>query len=196
MASELHPPTSADPDRVAGRAGPEHPLKRYLVVCYSRSGCTRRLAEVIAQRCDADLELIEDRDARKGPFGWLRSAAQALLGHEPRIRPPRHAPRDYALVIIGTPVWACTMASPVRTWIDRYGARCRRMAFFCTCGSVGGAGRALIDMQQLAGRRAWATLALQREQVARIGLDAAVEPLVRRLNGQRAHTAPGAHLAS
>lgn len=171
-------------------------MKRYLVICYSRSGCTRQLAEVIAQRCDADLEFIDDHDPRRGLLGWLRSAAQALLGIEPRIRPPRHAPRDYAIVIIGTPVWACTMASPVRTWIDRYGARCRRMAFFCTCGSAGGAGQALIDMQQLAGRPAWATLALQRERVARIGLDAALEPLLRRLGGQPVDTAPGAHLAA
>lgn len=170
-------------------------MKRVLVVCYSRSGGTRQLAEVIARRFEADLEFIEDRDPRQGWSGCLRSAAQALLNHKPWIRSPRRSPGDYALVIVGTPVWAWNIASPVRTWIDRYGARCRRVAFFCTYGHGGGE-KVLIDLQQLVGKRAWGTMAVQRHQLARHGLDVAVEPFVQRLNGQRISTLPGTHLVA
>ena len=44
-------------------------MKRILVVCYSRTGHTRSLGEAIAERCEADVEWIQDRDARRGLRG-------------------------------------------------------------------------------------------------------------------------------
>ena len=90
-------------------------MRRILVVCYSRSGTTLELAQSIAERCGADVELIKDKVPRDGVVGYLRSAFEALFHRTPWIQPPRRAVGDYALVIIGTPVWAGNMASPVRS---------------------------------------------------------------------------------
>lgn len=159
-------------------------MKRVLVVCSSRTGHTRRLAEAIALHCDADLEVIKDRVDRLGPGGYLQSWAQALLHRKPWIQPPRRAAGEYSLVIVGTPVWAWNMASPVRSYLARYGERCRRVAFFCTHGGSG-AGKVFAGMENLCGQRALATLAVPQQVVADGNLDAAIEPFVRRFDGQR-----------
>ena len=169
--------------------------RRILVVCYSRTGHTRQVAEAIAQRCDADLECIKDRDDRMGLLGYLRSAAQALLHHKPWIQPTRRAPADYSLVIIGTPVWAGNIASPVRSYAQRHGGRCRRVAFFCTCGGAG-AEKVLAELQQLCGQRPLATLALRQQQVEEGRIDTAVDAFVKRFNGQRGNSVSGASLAA
>jgi menaquinone-dependent protoporphyrinogen IX oxidase len=41
---------------------------------------------------------------------------------------------EYDLVLIGTPIWACTMASPVRSFLQEYKEKLPRVAFFCTMG--------------------------------------------------------------
>jgi flavodoxin len=165
-------------------------VKRILVVAYSRTGTTRRVAEAVAAQCDADLEWIRDRDNREGLRGYLRSAAQSLAHRCPWIQPPRCPPGDYALVIIGTPVWAGNIASPVRSYLTRHGRRCRRVAFFCTHGGTG-AGKVLQDLHKLCGKRPLATLALPRQQVAHDHWSGPVAQFTRRFNGQRGATVPG-----
>lgn len=170
-------------------------MKRILVVCYSRTGRTRRLAETIALQCDADLDWIKDRAPRQGPIGWLRSALQGLLHRTPWIQPARRPVGDYSLVIIGTPVWAWNMASPVRSYLSRYGDRCRRVAFFCTCGGAG-ADKVLADLQRLSGKRALATLALPQHVIDQDQFEVPVEQFVRRFNGHRGESVSGARLAA
>ena len=170
-------------------------MKRILVVCYSRSGHTRRVAEAIALHCDADLDWIKDREPRQGPMGYLRSALQALLHRKPWIQPARRAMGDYSLVIIGTPVWAWNMAGPVRSYLSRYGDRCRRVAFFCTYGGAG-ADKVLADLQALSGKRALATLALSRQAIERGRFDGPVEQFTRRFNGGRGESVSGARLVA
>ena len=46
---------------------------RVLVVYYSRSGVTARVAKALATRLDADVEEVVDRSDRSGPFGFVRS---------------------------------------------------------------------------------------------------------------------------
>lgn len=173
-------------------------MKRILVVCYSRTGHTRRVAEAIAQQCDADLDWIKDRVPRQGPVGYLRSASQAVLHRKPWIRPARHNPANYPLVIIGTPVWAGNIASPVRSYLSRYGDRCRRVAFFCTFGGAG-ADKVLADLQGLSQKRAVATLALPQQVIDLGRMEAPIEQFVRRFNGNRGSggdSVSGARLAA
>jgi flavodoxin len=173
-------------------------MKRILVVCYSRTGHTRRVAEAIAQHCDADVDWIKDRDARQGPIGYLRSLWQAVFHRKPWIRPARRNVADYSLVIVGTPVWAWNIASPVRSYLHRYGDRCRRVAFFCTYGGAG-ADKVLDNLQALSGKRAVATLALSQRLVDKGLFGVAVEQFVRRFNGSRGSggdSVSGARLAA
>jgi menaquinone-dependent protoporphyrinogen IX oxidase len=111
--------------------------KGTLVVCYSRSGTTRRVAAHLVEALGADFELIEESSTRSGLAGYLRSAFEAVAKRLPAIR-TRKDPRDYRLVVIGTPVWFGTMSSPVRSYVAAHAGELRRAAFFAVMGGRGG----------------------------------------------------------
>ena len=108
-----------------------------LVVYYSRSGCTRTLAQGIAIALDADLEEIVEPRSREGALGFIRSLYDVARGRQPTIETPRYNPLDYRMVVIGSPVWAGHVSSPVRTYIARYAIRIKLLSFFCTMRSTG-----------------------------------------------------------
>lgn len=140
-------------------------MNRILVVYCSRSGRTETVARLIAAKCGADIEAIEDVSAdRSGVLGYLRCALEALFGIQAPIRRNRCSPRDYDLVIVGTPVWFWNMSSPVRTYLNRHGAQMRQVAFFCTLGGSG-QDKVIGEMAQLCGKPALATLALLQHEV-------------------------------
>jgi flavodoxin len=114
-------------------------MKDILVVHFSRTGYTGRVAEHLAQACHADHELIGEQAPRAGLLGYWRSAREALRGSIIDIAPSKCAPRDYRLVVIGTPVWAGNVSSPVRAYIARHRAELGNVALFCTQGGSGAA---------------------------------------------------------
>jgi len=139
-------------------------MKRILVVYYSRSGFTRKLAKRIAEASDANLEFIEDRTQRYSVFGYLRSAVEAALHLRTGIRAIKQSPGDYDLVVIGTPIWCWNIASPARAYIEKYRDQLKWVAFFCTYGGSGQF-KVLSDMESLAGRQPLATLALSDQEI-------------------------------
>jgi flavodoxin len=110
---------------------------RTLVACYSRSGTTSHVARRIATALGADLDLIEEHETRKGFGGWVCAIIEAIAKGLPTIRPGKD-PRDYDLVVIGTPVWAGTMASPVRSYLYLNREALDNVAFFAVMASQGG----------------------------------------------------------
>jgi flavodoxin len=155
-------------------------LSRILVVYYSRSGITRRIARRIAKGCDADIEEIADLADRTGLSGRLRSAVEALVGMNTAIRPVSHPPADHDLVVVGTPVWCWNIASPVRSYLEAYRTSLHRVAFFCTFGGSG-QDKVLGDLQRLCGKPAVATLALTDAQCAKSAHRAKLSEFVRNL---------------
>lgn len=132
--------------------------ERILLVYFSRTGYTRRVASEIADACRCDVEELRDAVGRGGPIGWARSAFEAVSRFDTLLRPTERDPADYALVIVGSPVWFWSLSSPVRTWLRRHRAKLGKAAFFCTCGSSGER-RALAEFEALCGA-AVASLAL------------------------------------
>jgi flavodoxin len=112
-------------------------MKDILVVYFSRSGYTRRIAEHIARATGADCEAIRERSSRKGLLGYWRSARQAVRGTAIEVEPESLRPRDYALVVLGTPVWAGNISSPMRAYVARHVNEFTRIALFCTQGGSG-----------------------------------------------------------
>ena len=112
-------------------------MSNTLVVYYSLTGNTRPIAEAIAAALDADLEVIEDTFNRDAGLGRPRSAIEGLLGLRSRITPPKHDLSEYDLVVVGTPVWAARLSSPVRAYLSQQRASLERVAFFCTQGGFG-----------------------------------------------------------
>ncbi len=128
-----------------------------LIVYYSHSGTTRRVVEELKSLLSADVEEITDHKNRGGPIGFLQSGREAKNEETPEIDKPIRDPSGYDLVVVGTPVWASKMASPVRTYLTQMRGKLPSVAFLCTCGSP--PGEVFEGMERLAGKPA-ATLAI------------------------------------
>jgi len=132
---------------MSGEAG-----ERILVAYYSVTGNTARVARDIARLTGADLEPLRDPDYGAGFSGYLKAIVDAVCGRAGRIGPLRHTPREYALTVVGTPIWARHMTPAVRAYLKRCGADVRNIAFFVTSGSTD-ASCIVPAMETLAGRK-------------------------------------------
>lgn len=141
-------------------------MKPVLVVYFSRTGYTQRVAERIARATGADCEPIKERSARTGLLGYWRSAREALRKSAVEIEPATASPRDYALVVLGTPVWAGNMSSPMRAYIAQHKPEFGRVALFCTQGGSGGE-KVLRAMAESCGRSPVATACFNDSEIDR-----------------------------
>ena len=142
------------------------PMKHTLVVYFSRTGYTRRVADEIAHAVGADCEAIKESSSRTGFLGYWRSAREALRQSAVEIEPALANPRDYALVVLGTPDWAGNMSSPIRAYIARHKADLGHVALFCTQGGSGGQ-KVLRAMADLCGRSPIATACFKDSEIDR-----------------------------
>ncbi len=99
-----------------------------LVVFYSKTGNTKEIAVNISEVLNCDIEEIFDAK----PKGFFKSAFESLFKIMPKIKQTEINPKNYDMVIIGTPVWAGNMASPVRTYLFQNNEKINNAAFFCT----------------------------------------------------------------
>lgn len=171
-------------DTVSDALADASPPRSTLVVYFSRHGHTRRAAQLIAEQCGAETEEIVDGIDRRGLFGYLRSLAEAVLRLPVPIQPSRCSPRDYDTVIIGTPVWAWHLASPVRAYLGRHRGRFRRVAFFC-CHRGWGSGPVLQEVARLCARPPTATLSLSHLDVAQGRRRSSLSRFVRAVRSMR-----------
>jgi menaquinone-dependent protoporphyrinogen IX oxidase len=139
---------------------------RVLVVFYSLTGTTRRVAQAVAAELGADIEEIRCPNYRPGFFGFWRAGYASWKNKIPEIAPSKYAAADYDLVVVGGPVWAWNACTPVRAYLMREATRLPALAFFVTVGGVGFK-RALATMETLAGRKPAATLVLKTEDFKR-----------------------------
>ncbi|MDC8756681.1 flavodoxin family protein [Janthinobacterium fluminis] len=160
-----------------------------LIVYYSRSGMTAKAATALARACGADVERIRDVQPRTGMLGFLRSGYEALRGKTPAIDTRAHDPANYALTILGTPVWVGHVASPLRTYLVKHRQRLNRVAVFCTMGGSG-AEEALADIAALCGKQPAATLALTERQIRDGQHEAMLAAFARRLVSEGAMAPP------
>lgn len=118
------------------RSGEVATPKQVLVVYYSMTGNTARVARDLAARLNADIESIEDRTHGVGFVGYLVAAYHAWRRASTSIGATQHDPSDYAVTVIGTPVWVWQMTPAVRTYLRRMTGRFSNVAFFTTSGDT------------------------------------------------------------
>lgn len=82
-----------------------------LVVYYSRSGNTEKVAQEIAKLVNGDVLKIE----LEKPIGFGWAAFTALLGLQAEIKPLAVNLKAYDNIFIGSPVWAGKSSTPINT---------------------------------------------------------------------------------
>lgn len=109
-----------------------------VIIYYSLSGNTKKLADFLAAKLTADKTNIEEQNKNTNFFTMLRLIYHVLLNKPSQIRSLRVKPSQYDLVILGSPVWMMRLSSPMRALISQEKRNLKKVAFFCTEGSSGG----------------------------------------------------------
>jgi len=137
-------------------------LGRIIVVYYSRTGTTRMVAEAIRNALGCEIDEIEDTKGRSGILGWLRAGMDAGARSLTRISGVDRDPSVYDVAVIGSPNWNGTVSTPIRTYIAENNERIHEVALFSTGDSE--EPNAIVDMEELLGRKAIARLHLLRKR--------------------------------
>ncbi|MFZ5657929.1 MAG: flavodoxin family protein [Pseudomonadota bacterium] len=149
-----------------------------LVVYYSRTGHTRRLAKCIAEVADADLEEITEAGDHEGPWGWFKCVLEAAGGLMPRLLDPIEPPAGRDIVFLGGPLWMGRCAPAVRAYARERLHGADRVAFFATQGA-GSPQRAWSDLEALARMPPAARLAIRHRDLGDPALREQVQRFVR-----------------
>lgn len=136
---------------------------RGLIVYFSRTGRTRKVAEAIQALTSFDIEEIREVKGRGGPIGWLKSGMESTRKMLPQIEALQSDPASYDLVVIGTPIWAANMSSPVRAYVTKHGPDIKTAALFCT-GDGDKPEKAFAPITELLGKEPIATMGLIGEE--------------------------------
>jgi flavodoxin len=135
-----------------------------LVIFFSRSGTTLRLANDIASRLGCPIGEITEPNPRKGAIAYMRSGYEALAGRLPEIQKiPCNLP-EYPLIVLGTPVWAGHVASPVRSFLTQHRNEIGTLCAFCSMGSRD-PGKTFADIGAVSGKQLAATLAMSEREL-------------------------------
>ena len=111
-----------------------------LVVYYTRTGNTKFVAETIAAELASDMEEVVDLKKREGTLGYMSASKDATGGKLTEIAPTKHAPADYDLIVVGTPVWYWRPSPAIKTYLTKHDLAGKKVALFFTMdGRLGGA---------------------------------------------------------
>ncbi len=121
---------------------------KILVLYYSYEGTTKKIAEAIAKKLNADIERLKVIDEPKktgfGKFMW--GGSQVVMKKVPKIEDLKHNLENYDLIIMGTPVWAGSFVPAFRTLFQTEHFAGKKTAFFYTY--MGKAGHTKENMEK------------------------------------------------
>lgn len=103
-----------------------------LVVYYSKTGNTKKVALDIAKKLKADIDEIKDKD-KIGIFGMINCCRKAMKERVSDIIFSKD-PSTYDIVILGGPVWAWNLIPQLRNYLLQNKKKIKRLAFFLTFG--------------------------------------------------------------
>jgi len=136
---------------------------RTLVVFYSRSGTTKKVAKEISKILKCDTEELVDLKSRKGFKGFLNSGRESHTRTCTKLGKLKKDPSKYDLIILGTPTWTLRMSCPMRTYILKNRKKFKKIACFMTYGGLGGLVNR--EMAHLCGKKAIAGISLKQLDV-------------------------------
>ena len=139
--------------------------EKILVVYFSQSGHTKKLAKEISRNLKCDIEEIKTTSSYGGFLGYQRALLQSILKLKPKIKSIRHNLENYDLVIIGGPVWAGSISSPVRSFLSHNKKKLNDVAFFLTRGGPFEKSNLFDQMEQALGKNSLATLSVSDKEL-------------------------------
>ena len=108
-----------------------------LIVFYSYTGTSRRVAQLLAAQQGWPVGEIIEEHPRAGASGTLRCLLDSLLGREPPVRYEGPEPGGFDQVVLVAPVWVYQLAGPMRSFISRFWPRLPHYAIVTTMNARG-----------------------------------------------------------
>lgn len=134
-------------------------MAKILILYYSRTGTTKKVAEFIKGKLLCDIEEIIGIDNRSGLKGYMLCGKEATKKIAGKIQPVQKDMSEYDLVIIGTPIWAWNLSSTVRAALEQNKNKFKKISAFCTMGGSGD-DKAFSEIEKICGKKLLAKLAL------------------------------------
>ena len=109
-----------------------------LVAFYSLEGYTELVAGIVAAKLGADILKLETEKPfpTKGFAKFFRGGMSAVFKFTPKLKNRNINLSSYDNIVLGTPVWASTYASPMNTLIKNYKFTGKKVALLiCSGGS-------------------------------------------------------------
>lgn len=111
--------------------------KKILIVCYSYSGKTRRIAEMIQKQTGGRLSRLYPRQPYPADFERLlvQVRKEARTGKKPALLPTNENADKYDVIFAGSPNWCGTVAPPLAAWLSANDLTGKALfPFFSHCG--------------------------------------------------------------
>ena len=117
----------------------QNKTSRMLVLYYSQTETTAKVAQEIADRLGADIEEILPVQPYDGTYQETitRSGQERESGTLPAIQPLKADLKAYDVIFLGYPIWFGTYALPVSTLLNEVDFSGKKLVPFCTFGSGG-----------------------------------------------------------
>lgn len=157
---------------------------KILIVFFSRTGSTRKVAEAIHRKTGGEvIELTTQRYAR-GVRGYFQATLDAALGRAVPIKSKQANASSYDWVIIGSPIWDTSLSTPVLTYMSHGLPQAKHVAFFLTCGKTG-AHQVFKQMENLYKKHPQVTLHMTASEIHSKNFTAKLEHFVHQLKSGR-----------
>ncbi len=118
-------------------------MKKSLVVYFSASGITKKLAENLAEATDADLYEIKPEVAYTSTdLNWTDKQARSTIEmHDKTFRPPMAEKNanivKYDVIYLGFPIWWYVAPTIINTFLEAYDFTGKTIVLFATSGGSG-----------------------------------------------------------
>lgn len=103
-----------------------------LIIYYSKTWNTKRVALDLARELECDIEEIIDKKKRTWFWWYLLGWRDAMKKVLTEIETTKNNPSEYDLVIIWMPVWGWNLTPATRTYLIENETKIKNYAFFVT----------------------------------------------------------------
>ena len=124
-----------------------------LIVYFSRTGNTRKIAHLIQQEVGGTVHEIRPKAPYPDPYDEVvdQAGKEIQAGYKPALQSTIDHIESYDTIFVGSPNWWSTIAPPVATFLSEYDLSGKTIVPFCTHGG-GGLGRIGKDVAKLCPR--------------------------------------------
>lgn len=118
-------------------------MGKRLVVFFSASGTTKKVAEMIASAADADMyEIMPKQPYSKADLNWMDKKSRSSVEMSDKKFRPEISDTDvfvdqYDEIILGFPIWWYVAPTIMNTFLEKYDFTGKKIVLFATSGGSG-----------------------------------------------------------